>query len=99
MLRPTLTWEIPRSPSDSWSVMYRRVERFASTQPNVKDFSLVQGTLEQVFIRLTKVEVPTDMNGLPGAAPPGPAENAAPPLETVNAGFDPAPKEDAPLAA
>ncbi|KAH7694692.1 CBN-CED-7 protein [Aphelenchoides avenae] len=70
MLMPALTWELPRLPSDSWGEMYRRIEQFTSMQPNVKDFSLVQGTLEQVFIRLSKVEAaPTLTNGPPEAPP------------------------------
>ncbi|KAH7695289.1 hypothetical protein AAVH_37653 [Aphelenchoides avenae] len=97
---PTLTWEFRRNPSDSWSDMYRRVERFASTQPNVKDFSLVQGTLEQVFIRLSKVEVSLQQtHGPPEPAPPGQPQDEASSPGTVNAGFDPTFNEDAPLAA
>ncbi|KAH7680498.1 ATP-binding cassette sub-family A member 3-like protein [Aphelenchoides avenae] len=47
-----------------------RIAQFTSTQPNVKDFSLVQGGLEQVFIRLSKVEAaPTLTNGPPEALP------------------------------
>lgn len=82
MLMPTLSWEIPRRATDSWSEMYRRVERFASGQPNVKDFSLVQGSLEQVFIRLSKVEVapvPGPMSSRHGP-PPGYPHPPGPPM-------------------
>jgi hypothetical protein len=60
----TQHWEIPRT-NQSWSDMFRRAQRIAekhpvivlplgSERPLIKDFSLTQSSLEQVFLRLSE---------------------------------------------
>lgn len=57
-------WEIPRKGNESWSALYQKAqeiaERYSSEiniieQPIIKDFSITQNSLEQVFLRLTKL--------------------------------------------
>lgn len=64
----TITWEIPRRPQTTWSSLYRQVMQFASKFPVVEqqlpeglqelpiiqDFSLVQSSLEQVFVSMSR---------------------------------------------
>jgi len=71
----TQHWEIPRSPEDSWSQMFRKAQTIAerypcgahlplgSDVPLIKDFSLTQNSLEQVFLRLAEVSHAADSPG------------------------------------
>jgi hypothetical protein len=60
---PTLTWQIPRRPGQEWSTLYKRVDGFVHNFSNVggqagiiRDYSVVQSSLEQVFIHLSKMD-------------------------------------------
>lgn len=64
----TITWEIPRRPEATWSQLYRQAMQFVSRFPVVEqqfpeisqelpiiqDFSLVQSSLEQVFVSMSR---------------------------------------------
>uniref|UniRef100_A0AC34Q995 ABC transporter domain-containing protein n=1 Tax=Panagrolaimus sp. JU765 TaxID=591449 RepID=A0AC34Q995_9BILA len=60
----TYHWEIPRCGNDLWSNMYKRAQNIAlsysfndtiTEKPIIKDFSVTQNSLEQVFLRLTQL--------------------------------------------
>ncbi|KAI6192790.1 ABC transporter ced-7 [Aphelenchoides fujianensis] len=56
-----LSWSIPRRPNQAWSQMYAVVEKLVAdinrTSPDaVRDFYLIQDSLEQVFTRLATNE-------------------------------------------
>lgn len=54
----TYHWEIPRKGNDSWSTLYREAEDIAtslSVKDLIKDFSVTQNSLEQVFLRLAQL--------------------------------------------
>ncbi|KAE9555651.1 hypothetical protein FO519_001122 [Halicephalobus sp. NKZ332] len=60
----TYHWEIPRRGNDSWSELYKKAQKIASAhsmsdiiseKPMIKDFSVTQNSLEQVFLRLTQL--------------------------------------------
>ncbi|KAI1700931.1 ABC transporter domain-containing protein [Ditylenchus destructor] len=61
---PTLSWQIPRRPDQhNWSDIYKRVDEFVRNfngtggeMAAVRDYSLVQSSLEQVFIHLSKLD-------------------------------------------
>jgi len=59
----TFSWQLQRLPTDTWSEMYSKVDEFIDELGGeqgrvveVKDYSLVQSSLEQVFIHLSKME-------------------------------------------
>jgi ATP-binding cassette subfamily A (ABC1) protein 3 len=67
----TYHWDIPReSNNDSWSSLYQRAQEialkynknddFGREIPVVKDFSVTQNSLEQVFLRLTQLGASLD---------------------------------------
>lgn len=63
----TLHWELPRRANDQWSSLYRRAYEIAKEYPEtakpppgseiplIKDFSVTQNSLEEVFLRLTEL--------------------------------------------
>lgn len=56
-LLTALTWDIPRRAEFSWSQMYEKIESFVNELNQnhnnaVRDFYLIQNSLEQVFTRL-----------------------------------------------
>jgi len=59
----TYHWEIPRQGDHSWSRLYKKTQSIVSQypvtgladQPKIKDFSITQNSLEQVFLRLTQL--------------------------------------------
>ncbi|KAI1704861.1 ABC transporter domain-containing protein [Ditylenchus destructor] len=61
---PTLSWQIPRRPDQhNWSDIYKRVDEFVRNfngtggeMAAIRDYSLVQSSLEQVFIHLSKLD-------------------------------------------
>ncbi|KAI6235602.1 ABC transporter ced-7 [Aphelenchoides besseyi] len=65
-LFPTQHWEIPRVDGQLWSSMFRKAQTIAekyahtthlpigSDYPLIKDFTLTQNSLEQIFIRLAE---------------------------------------------
>lgn len=67
----TYHWDIPRDVNNaSWSSLYKRAQEIASNHnksddfgrevPVIKDFSVTQNSLEQVFLRLTQLGASLD---------------------------------------
>ncbi|KAM3727280.1 ABC transporter ced-7 [Dirofilaria immitis] len=51
-----LLWDITKTKSDRWSVMYRKLCQLAARFPWITDYSLTQTTLEGVFLQLLQRE-------------------------------------------
>ncbi|TKR64538.1 hypothetical protein L596_025051 [Steinernema carpocapsae] len=85
---PTYSWSIPKGEDSRWSTLFKKLDailaRFPSgtakknedATPAIKDSSLEQNTLEQVFLRFVQPDV-TQIDGADPVKPPGKKKDIA----------------------